>query len=54
MIQRIPYRGTIGVILAAQKQGLIPSAKPLCEQVVQAGLLIDPVVLRGALSLVGE
>jgi predicted nucleic acid-binding protein len=53
-IQRIAYRGTLGVILAARKHGLIPAAKPVCEQVVQAGLLIDPVVLRGALGLVGE
>lgn len=54
LIQRIPYRGTIGVILAAKKQGLIPAAKPVCDQVVQAGLLIDRNVLQGALSLAGE
>ncbi len=54
LIQRIPYRGTIGVILAAKKQGLISAAKPVCDQVVQADLLIDPAILRGALGLVGE
>lgn len=54
LIQRIPYRGSLGVILAARKQGLIPAAKPLCDQIVEAGLLIDPAVLQGALSLVGE
>lgn len=54
LMQRLPYRGTLGVILAAKKQGLIPAAKPICDQVVQAGLLIDQTVLQGALSLVGE
>lgn len=54
LIQRIPCRGTIGVILAAKKRGLIPAAQPVCDQVVQAGLLIDPSVLQGALGLVGE
>lgn len=53
-IQRIAYRGTLGVILGAKKRGLIPAAKPVCDQVVQVGLLIDPDVLRGALGLVGE
>ncbi len=54
LILSIPYRGTLGVILAAKKQGLIPAAKLLCDQVVAAGLLIDRTVLSGALSLVGE
>jgi len=44
----------IGVILAAKKKGLIAAAKPVCDQVVEAGLPPDPVVLQGALSLVGE
>lgn len=54
LVHRIPCRGTIGVILAARKQRLIAAAKPVCDQIVQAGLLLDPVVLQGALSLVGE
>jgi predicted nucleic acid-binding protein len=54
VIQRIPYRGTLGVILAAKKRNLIPAAKPLCDQIIKAGLLIDATVLRGALALVGE
>jgi predicted nucleic acid-binding protein len=54
LIQRLPYRGTLGVILAAKKQGLIPAAKPLCDQVVKAGLLIDQTLLQSALGLVGE
>jgi predicted nucleic acid-binding protein len=53
-IQGLPYRGTLGVILAAKKHGLIPAVKPLCEQVVQAGLLIEAALLQGALRLVGE
>ena len=53
-IQRLAYRGTLGVILGAKKRGLVPAAKPVCDQLIQAGLLIDPIVLRGALGLVGE
>ena len=54
LIHRIPYRGTLGVILAAKKAGLIPAAKPVCNQIVEAGLRIDASVLQGALRLVGE
>lgn len=53
-VHGIPYRGTLGVILAAKKRGLISEARPLCEQIVQAGLLIDASLLQGALRLVGE
>jgi predicted nucleic acid-binding protein len=53
-VHGIPYRGTLGVILAAKARGVLPAARPVCEQVVQAGLLVDPKVLRDALALVGE
>lgn len=53
-VHGIPYRGTLGVILAAKRSGLIPAAKPLCDQLVQAGLLIEPALLSDALRLVGE
>jgi predicted nucleic acid-binding protein len=53
-VQGIPVRGTLGVILTAKSRGLIPAAKPLCAQVVQAGLRIEPAILAGALKLVRE
>lgn len=54
IVERIPVRGSLGVILTAKVRGLIPSAKPVCDALVQAGFRIAPEVLRGALSLVGE
>ena len=53
-IHSIPFRGSIGVILAARKQNLIPAAKPICDDLVRAGLLIDGALLLDALRLVGE
>ena len=53
-VEGIPTRGTLGVILAAKVRGLISSARPVCDAVVQAGLRIHPSVMREALKLVGE
>jgi predicted nucleic acid-binding protein len=53
VIERIPVRGTLGVILAAKVRGF-PRAKPVCDDIVRAGLRIHPTVLRDALKLVGE
>ena len=53
-VEGIPTRGTLGVILAAKVRGLIPSARAVCDSVVQAGLRIHPAVVRDALKLVGE
>jgi predicted nucleic acid-binding protein len=36
-IQRLTYRGTLGVILCAKNRGLVPAAKPVCDQLIQAG-----------------
>lgn len=46
-------RGTLGVILAAKQQGLIASAKPVCERLVTAGFRIRTDTLESALRLVG-
>lgn len=54
IIQSIPVRGTLGVILAAKVRALIPAAKPVCDEIVRAGLRVDPNLLRDALKLVGE
>ena len=53
-VEGIPTRGTLGVILAAKVRGLIPSARAVCDSVMQAGLRIHPAVVRDALKLVGE
>lgn len=54
VIERIPVRGTLGVVLAAKIRGLIPHARPVCDDIVRAGLRIHPTVLCDALKLVGE
>jgi len=53
-VHGIPYRGTLGIILAAKKRGLIRAARPVCEKIVEAGLLIEGSLLEKALMLVGE
>lgn len=53
-VQGILCRGTLGVVLAAKKRGIIPAAKPFCEQLLQAGMLIDTSLVRDALNLADE
>jgi predicted nucleic acid-binding protein len=50
----ILVRGTLGVVLQAKREGLILYARPVFEQLVDAGLRIAPSVLDMALSLAGE
>lgn len=53
-IERLPVRGTLGVILAGKVRGFVPNARTICDDIVRAGLRIHPDVLREALKLVGE
>lgn len=50
----IPLRGTVGIILLAKKNNIIPSAKPLIESLKNAGLRFNKAWINGALKLVGE
>lgn len=50
----IPLRGTIGIILKAKKENLIPAAKPLIEELQKAGLRFNENWIKEALLLVGE
>ena len=54
MTLRIPVRGTLGVILLAKREGIVPAAKPLFEQLVQVGFRVSPELLKAALRLVDE
>lgn len=47
-------RGTLGVVLAARVRHLIPAAKPVCIELIQAGFHIEPALVRESLQLVGE
>ncbi|HSF42248.1 MAG TPA: DUF3368 domain-containing protein [Thermoanaerobaculia bacterium] len=50
----IPLIGTLGLVLKAKRQGRIPSARPIVEKLLEAGMYLSDPILRRALSLVGE
>jgi predicted nucleic acid-binding protein len=50
----IPVRGTLGVVLLAKREGLVPHVQPVFEQLLDIGLRIAPGVLEKALDLAGE
>ncbi len=50
----IPVRGTLGIVLAAKQQGVIPQARPVIEDMARAGLYLSRHVLEEALRRVGE
>jgi predicted nucleic acid-binding protein len=51
---RVPVIGTLGVVVRARKQGLIPSAADLLTALRAAGLYLDDDVVKAALETVGE
>lgn len=46
--------GTLGLALLARKQGKVPLARPLVEELARAGLYLSKPVVEHALRLVGE
>jgi predicted nucleic acid-binding protein len=50
----IPLIGTLGVLVAARRQGLIPQARPLIAAIRGAGYYIEDKLIEAALSEVGE
>lgn len=50
----LPVRGTLGVILLAKREGLIPRVQPVFQQLLGVGLRIAPDVLDMALKLARE
>jgi predicted nucleic acid-binding protein len=50
----VPVRGTLGLVLAAKRRGLVPLARPLMERMRQSGMYLSDDVLDKALALVGE
>jgi len=51
---KIPVRGTLGVVLAAKKRGIIPAARPVIKDMMKAGLYLSKKVLDQALAKVDE
>ena len=52
--QGIAIIGTLGIILLAQRQGLIVQARPWVMQAQTAGLYLEPALVDQALATIGE
>ncbi len=50
----IPVRGTLGLVLTAKQQGVIPFARPVLEQLRLCGMYLSERVINQALAKVGE
>ncbi len=51
---RVPVRGTLGLVLTARQRGLLPAARPVLDQLRQAGMYLSEGVVNRALAVVGE
>jgi predicted nucleic acid-binding protein len=50
----IPFIGTLGIILRAKRQGMIPLARPIVHDLIVRGMYLSKAVADKALALVGE
>lgn len=50
----IPIIGTLGLVLRAKRKGRVPAARPVLEELREAGMYLGERVLNRALALVGE
>lgn len=50
----VPVRGTLGVVLLAKREGLIPMVQPIFQQLLDVGLRAAPEIVAAALELAGE
>jgi predicted nucleic acid-binding protein len=46
--------GTVGMVLAAKRRGLVPAARPLIDELIASGLYLSEEIADRALALVGE
>lgn len=46
--------GTLGILLAAKRRGILPAVKPALDAVVAAGLFISPAHVHDVLAKAGE
>jgi predicted nucleic acid-binding protein len=56
MAHHVPVIGSIGILIRARLDGVIPALQPLLDQLIAAGFHLDPQghVYREALQRVGE
>jgi len=50
----IPVIGTLGIVLRARRQGIIPAARPVVEDLLRGGMFLSRSLLDRALALVDE
>lgn len=50
----IPVIGTLGIVLRARNQGIIPAARPVVEDLLRGGMFLSRALLDRALALVDE
>jgi predicted nucleic acid-binding protein len=50
----IRVRGTLGVILLAKKERILPGVRPLLDKLMESGFRIDPRLLRSVYQLANE
>jgi uncharacterized protein len=50
----LPFTGTIGVLLKAKQQALLPRIEPILDQLARLGFRLDPVTRKAALELAVE
>jgi predicted nucleic acid-binding protein len=50
----IPVRGTLGIVLVAKRRGVVREARPIIEDMMDAGLYLSREVVEAALRRVGE
>lgn len=46
--------GTLGIVLSAKRQGMIPTARPVLDTLRRSGMYLSEQVLTDALKLIGE
>jgi uncharacterized protein len=51
---RLPFTGTLGVLLRSKKEGYIQSVKPLLDEMRKKGIWISERVFKDVLALAGE
>jgi predicted nucleic acid-binding protein len=54
LAQGVRIRGTLGIVVLARSEGLIPRCAPVFGDLVDSGLRVDGTTLRRALALAGE
>jgi predicted nucleic acid-binding protein len=53
-IAALPVKGTLGILVEAKRQGLVPAVRPLIEGMIANGYRLAPELVVSVLAAVGE